>query len=140
MRILALDIGRRKIGIAISDTLGIIAQPFETLIRKEKKTDFERLKEIVRNMRVSKIVVGLPLNMNGTAGPKAKEAYNLVERLKEEIEVPVQLWDERLSTLEANRILLQADMSRRKRKRLDDKIAAQLILQSYLNSIDKKLE
>lgn len=139
MRILALDVGERKIGIAISDALGITAQPHEALIRKGKKADFERIKEIVCSMSVSKIVVGLPLNMDGTAGFKSKEIYNFVKELKEELETPVQLWDERLSTIEANRILLQADMSRRKRKRLDDKIAAQLILQSYLDSIDRKM-
>jgi len=137
MRILALDVGIKKIGIAISDALGITAQSLNTLIRKNKKTDFERIKEIVSGKNVSKIVVGLPLNMNGTVGPKAKDAYDFAEKLKEEIGIPVQLWDERLSTLEANRILLQADMSRGKRKRLDDKIAAQLILQSYLASADK---
>ena len=134
MRILALDVGTRKIGIAISDALSITAQPLETLIRKSKKADFQPIKEIVCDMGVSKIIVGLPLNMNGTPGFRAKEIYSFVEKLKEEIKIPVQLWDERLSTLEANRILLQADMSRRKRKKLDDKIAAQLILQSYLDS------
>jgi len=137
MRILALDVGIKKIGIAISDALGITAQSLNTLIRKNKKTDFEHIKEIVSGKNVSKIVVGLPLNMNGTVGPKAKDAYDFAEKLKEEIGIPVQLWDERLSTLEANRILLQADMSRGKRKKLDDKIAAQLILQSYLASADK---
>ena len=139
MRILALDVGTRKIGIAISDALGITAQPHETLITKSKKADFQRIREIVHNIGVSKIIVGLPLNMNGTPGLRAKEIYSFAEKLKEEIKIPVQLWDERLSTLEANRILLQADMSRRKRKKLDDKIAAQLILQSYLDSHDKKL-
>lgn len=139
MRILALDSGEKKIGMAISDALGITAQPLETLIRKNKKSDFQRIKEIVRGMNISKIIVGLPLNMNGTSGPRAKETYSFVEGLKEELEVAIQLWDERLSTLEANRILLQADLSRGKRKKLDDKIAAQLILQSYLDSLDKKL-
>lgn len=139
MRILSLDVGEKKIGIAISDALGITAQALDTLIRKDKKSDYKHIKEIVSNMGVSKIIVGLPLNLNGTAGPKAKEAYNFAEKLKEELGIPIQLWDERLSTLEANRILLEADVSRKKRKRLDDRIAAQLILQSYLDAVDKKL-
>jgi putative Holliday junction resolvase len=139
MRILGLDVGKRKIGIAIGDVLGITAQPLDTLIRKNKKADLEYIKKIISDMGVSTIVVGLPLNMDGTAGPSAKETYNFVGEIKEELEVTVQLWDERLSTLEANRVLLQADMSRKKRKRLDDKIAAQLILQGYLDSLDKKL-
>lgn len=138
MRILALDVGKRKIGISVSDALGITAQPFETITTKSKEGDFKRIKEIVDDMRISKIIVGLPLNMNGTAGNSAKKIYGFVEGLKEEINIPVQLWDERLSTIQANRILLEADLSRRKRKRLDDKIAAQLILQSYLDARDKK--
>lgn len=139
MRILALDVGKKKIGIAISDALGITAQPLKTLIRNNKKNDFEWIKEIVSDMNVSKVIVGLPLNINGTAGPRAKETYDFVDKLKEKLQVPVQLWDERLTSVEANRILLQADMTRRKRKRLDDQIAAQLILQNYLSSIDRKL-
>lgn len=139
MRVMALDVGRRKIGIAISDALGITAQPLETLNRRDKNRDLERIKKIVGDMSVSKIVVGLPLNMDGTAGNQAKEIYRFVEGLKEELETPVQLWDERLSTMEANRVLLQADLSRKKRRKLDDKIAAQLILQSYLDAIDKKM-
>jgi len=132
MRILALDVGEKKIGMAISDALGITAQPLKTLIRKNKRDDFKRIGEITRNIGVSKIIVGLPLNMDGTTGPRARETYDFVEELKEGLEIPVQLWDERLSSLEANRILLQADMSRKKRKKIDDKLAAQLILQGYL--------
>ena len=138
MRILALDVGKKRIGMAVSDALGITAQPLETFNRKNKYADFEQIKKIAGDMNVSKIVVGLPLNMNGTAGNQAKEIYNFVEGLKEGLKIPVQLWDERLSTIEANRVLLQADVSRRKRKKLDDKIAAQLILQSYLDARDKK--
>lgn len=134
MRILALDVGEKKIGMALSDALGITAQPLKTLIRKNKRDDFKRIGEIACDMSVAKIIVGLPLNMDGTTGFRAKETHNFVEELKEELKIPVELWDERLSTLEANRILLQADMSRKKRKKLDDKIAAQLILQSYLDS------
>ncbi len=140
MRILSLDVGKKKIGIAITDALGITAQGLETLIRKNKKTDFERIKKIIRDMNVSKIIVGLPLNMDGTAGIMAKEIYNFVDKLKEWTDVPVEVWDERLTTMEAERVLLQADLSRRKRKKLDDRVAAQLILQNYLDATDKNVQ
>ena len=136
MRILSLDVGRKRIGMAISDALGITAQPLETLIRKNKKNDFEGIKKIAANMNVSKIVVGLPLNMNGTEGPMSKETYDFVNKLKGEVDLPIEFWDERLTTMEAERVLLQADLSRKKRKKLDDKLAAQLILQSYMASKD----
>ena len=136
MRTLALDVGDKRIGMAVTDPLNITAQPLQTLIRKDRKGDFDEIKEVVRNMSVSKIIVGLPLNMDGTAGARAKESYKFVDKLKEELGIPIQLWDERLSTMEANRVLLQADVSRKKRKKVDDKIAAQLILQSYLSSHD----
>lgn len=137
MRILSLDVGKKKIGIAISGPLGITSQGLDTLFRKNKKNDLERLKKIIRDMDVSKLVVGLPLNMDGTTGAAAEGVYDFVEKLKKEIELPVEFWDERLTTMEANRILLKADLSRKKRKSLDDKIAAQLILQSYLDSHGK---
>ena len=138
MRILSLDVGKKKVGIAISDALGITAQPLDTLIRKAKKADLARIEKVIHDMNVSKIIVGLPLNMDGTEGPMAKEIYSFVKELEKEIRIPVELWDERLTTMEAERLLLEADLSRKKRKKLDDKIAAQLILQSYLDAIDKK--
>ena len=134
MRILSLDVGKKRIGIALSDALGLTAQPLETLHRKLESADFEQIKKVAQNMNVTEIVVGLPLNMDGTVGLQAKEMYNFVEKLKKELEIPIKLWDERLTTLEANRILLQADMSRKKRKKVNDKMAAQLILQSYLGA------
>lgn len=134
MRILSLDIGKKRIGIAISDALGLTAQPLETLYRKTESADFQQIKKVAQNMSVTEIVVGLPLNMDGTVGPQAKDAYDFVEKLKKELEIPIKLWDERLTTLEANRILIEADISRKKRKKVDDKLAAQLILQSYLDS------
>ncbi len=138
MRTLALDLGRKKIGLAVSDALGITAQPLEVLLRKSNRDVLRHIKDIVRDMKVSEVVVGLPLNMDGTAGEKAREAYGFVEELKGELDVPVRLWDERLTTLEANRILIEADVSRSKRRKVDDKLAAQLILQSYLGARDKK--
>jgi len=139
MRILSLDVGRKKIGMALSDALGITAQGLQTLLRKNKNSDLEQIKKIIREMNVSKVIVGLPLNMDGTEGPMAREIYDFVERLKGEIGLPVELWDERLTTIQAERALLEPDLSRKKRKKLDDRVAAQLILQGYLDSLDKKL-
>ena len=137
MRTLSLDIGKKKIGVAVSDALGITAQGLETIVRKNKKVDLESIKAVVQKMNVSKIVAGLPLNMDGSEGAMAKEVYAFADELKKEIAVPVDFWDERLSTLEAERVLLKADVSRKKRKKVDDKIAAQLILQGYLASKDR---
>ncbi|MBN1871405.1 MAG: Holliday junction resolvase RuvX [Candidatus Omnitrophica bacterium] len=139
MRILGLDVGEKKIGVAVSDALGITAQGLRTLARDDKKGEINAILEIIKEMKVSKIVVGLPLNMNGTKGPKAEDASLFAEVLRRQSNIPVELWDERLTTAEAKRLLLIADVSRMKRKRLDDKMAAQLILQSYLDSLDKRI-
>jgi len=138
MRTLALDLGMKKVGLAISDPLGITAQPLDVLIRKNKVDDLRHIKDIIRDRNVTKIVVGLPLNMDGKPGERAKETYKFVEELKGEVEIPIRLWDERLTTMQANRILLQADVSRSKRKKVDDKMAAQLILQSYLDAGERE--
>lgn len=134
MRILSLDVGEKRIGMAVSDVLGIIAQQLETLTRTNEESDFKRIRDIVRERDVSEIVVGFPLNMDGTEGPKAAEINKFIEGLKKECSVSIKIWDERLTTREADRILREADVSRKKRKKLDDKLAAQLILQSYLDS------
>ncbi|MBL7158554.1 MAG: Holliday junction resolvase RuvX [Candidatus Omnitrophica bacterium] len=134
MKILGLDIGEKRIGIAISDALGIIAQGLETFYRENPPGIIEKLRKIVKEEGVSAIVVGLPLNMDGTEGPKAKEAINFANELKKEIELPVKLWDERLSTVEVERLMISAGASRAKRKKKIDKLAAQVILQGYLDS------
>ena len=134
MRILSLDVGEKRIGMAVSDALGLIAQQLETLVRKNEQDDFKRIKDIIKDREISEIVVGFPLNMDGTEGPKAAEINKFIEGLKKECSIPIKIWDERLTTREADRILRAADVSRKKRKRLDDKLAAQLILQSYLDS------
>ncbi len=134
MRILSLDVGEKRIGMAVSDVLGLIAQQLETLTRSSEADDFSRIRDIVKDKEVSEIVVGYPLNMDGTEGPKAAEINKFIEGLKKECSVPIKIWDERLTTREANRILIEADVSREKRKKLNDKLAAQLILQSYLDS------
>jgi len=134
MRILSLDVGGKRIGMAVSDALGLIAQQLETLVRKNEQDDFKRIKDIIKDREIREIVVGFPLNMDGTEGPKAEEINKFIEGLKEQCSIPIKIWDERLTTREADRILRAADVSRKKRKKLDDKLAAQLILQSYLDS------
>ena len=133
MRIMGLDVGSRTIGMAISDELGLTAQGFKTLRRKSLEDDFQEIAAIINQFEISKIVVGLPKNMNGTLGSQAETVLEWVEILKDRIQVPVVTWDERLSTVGASRVLLEADLSRRKRKKVIDKLAAVLILQGYLD-------
>jgi putative Holliday junction resolvase len=133
MRIMGLDVGSRTIGMAISDELGLTAQGFKTLTRKSLEDDFQEIAAIINQFEISKIVVGLPKNMNGTLGSQAETVLKWVEILKDRIEVPVVTWDERLSTVGASKVLLEADLSRRKRKKVIDKLAAVLILQGYLD-------
>ena len=131
---MALDVGEKRIGVAISDKTGVIAQNLMTLNRKNLKDDLRVLKDIVKEKKVHLIVVGLPLNMNGTLGKKAEEMLKFKDLIKKRIGIDVETYDERLSSKEAEDILIKADISRKKRKEKIDKIAAQIILQSYLNS------
>jgi putative Holliday junction resolvase len=133
MRILGLDMGDKTIGIAVSDEMGWTAQGLKTLIRKGFNEELSSIKEIIEEYGVKEILVGLPKNMNGSIGPQGKKVITFVERLKTALSLPVLLWDERLSTVRAEKVLLEADMSRRKRKGLKDKLAAQFILQGYLD-------
>jgi putative Holliday junction resolvase len=134
---MGLDVGTRRIGIAISDELGLTAQGIDSLERKTLAYDLERLKGIVTENSVTEIVVGLPLNMNGTYSAKTKEVAGFLDELLRAVDVPAKTWDERLTSVQAERILLEADMSRSKRKKVSDKLAAQLILQSYLDARGK---
>jgi putative Holliday junction resolvase len=138
MRILGIDIGTKRIGIAISDELGWTAQGIKTLHRSHGESDLGEIRDIVREYGVEKIVVGLPRNMNGSLGPQAEMALGFVEELKEILDVPIITWDERLSTVEATKMFIRADLSRKKRKRKVDMTAAILILQSYLDSLSRK--
>jgi putative holliday junction resolvase len=137
MRILGLDVGDRTIGIAISDPLGYTAQGITTIRRKGEKSDIEELKKLCDEYNVDTIVSGLPKNMNGTLGPQSEKVIEFCNKIKEVIDVPIKMWDERLTTVAAQRAMLEADMSRSKRKKLVDKIAATYILQGYLDSIAK---
>jgi putative Holliday junction resolvase len=134
MRVLGLDLGTKTIGIALSDEVGITAQPVKTLRRKGTKADIEELLEFMDSNDVNTIVVGLPVNMNGTMGTRSEEVLVFVERLKGYTDLPVVMWDERLSTVAVTRVLIEGDMSRKKRKRVVDKMAAAYILQGYLDS------
>ncbi len=133
-RILCLDFGEKRIGIALSDELGFTAQGLEVLERRNIAEDINYIKVIAEKNNVNKVVVGLPLNMDGGTSEKSNDVLSFVEKLKNSLKFPVETWDERLSSLEANRVLISADMSRRKRKKVVDKIAAQIILQCYLDS------
>jgi putative holliday junction resolvase len=133
VRVLGLDIGSKRIGVAMSDELGFTAQGMETLMSKGDEADLDRIVCIIQDHGVSAVVVGMPYNMNGTEGPQAQKVRALMERLSERIALPVHEWDERLSTAAADRTLLEADMSRSKRRKVVDKIAAVLILQGYLD-------
>ncbi len=134
MRILGLDIGSKTIGVAVSDEMSLTAQGVTTLKRKVLQQDVKQLLEVIEEHRAEKVVVGLPKNMNGSLGPSARMVFSLIEELKKFIDLPVVTWDERLSTVAAQRVLLEADMSRKKRKRVIDKVAAILILQGYLDN------
>ena len=135
MRILALDPGSKRIGIAVSDELKMIAQPLE-FVAAEPFLDFlARLKEIIREKEVELILVGMPRNMDGSYGPAALKVQEFVAVLKEKVAVPIQTWDERLTSAQAQRFLIEGGVRRAKRKEKVDKTAAAILLQSYLDSL-----
>ncbi|MBP2240520.1 putative Holliday junction resolvase [Cytobacillus eiseniae] len=136
MRIMGLDVGSKTVGIALSDALGWTAQGLETLKINEDENifGFEQIGKIIKEHEVSKIVVGLPKNMNGTIGPRGEATQRYAAELEKLFNLPTVLWDERLSTVAAERVLLEADVSRKKRKKVIDKMAAVMILQGFLDS------
>lgn len=137
MRILGLDVGNKTIGVALSDPLGITAQGITTIRRKSENQDIEELKAICIKYNVQKIVCGLPKNMNGTLGHQSEKVLKFCDIIKETINLPIKMWDERLTTVAATRAMLEANLSRAKRKKIVDKMAATYILQGYLDSISK---
>lgn len=139
MRIMGLDIGHKRIGVAMSDVTELIAQNLITLKRKDLSYDLKILKDLIEKKQVGLIIVGLPLNMNGSVSKKAHEILEFIEILKHKFELPIETYDERLSSKEAESILIKGDVSRRKRKDKIDKIAAQLVLQNYLDSRERKV-
>lgn len=140
MRIMGLDFGEKTIGVAVSDPFGWTAQGIETIRREQEeaiKPSLNRLEGIIQQYGVEQIVLGMPKNMNNTMGPRAEKTLAFKEKLEKRFSLPVIVWDERLSTMAAERSLLEADLSRDKRKKVIDKMAAVYILQGYLDSIQK---
>ncbi len=131
-RILALDVGTKTIGLAVTDELGITAQGLETIRRRNKRYDLAALHSVLRRYGVGEIVVGLPLRLSGQAGKQAESVTAFARELEAKFKLPVRLWDERLTSAEANRILRSSEISIRKRAGAVDRLAAVLILQNYL--------
>lgn len=134
-RLLGLDVGDKTIGVAVSDPLGFTAQGVKTIRRTGIKKDLKEMIEIIEEKNATKIVVGLPKNMNNTLGPQGEKVKKFVEKLKAKIDIEIIYQDERLSTVSATRTLIEADVSRKKRKDVVDKLAAVYILQTYLDTI-----
>ncbi len=130
MRILGIDYGTKRIGLALSDELGFTAQPLP-FVDADKP---QQIAEIAAQRGVTRIVIGIPRNMDGSYGPSADAARQLAQKLKEWMSIPIETWDERLTTSQANRVLVEGNVSRAKRKEKIDSMAAQLLLQSYLDA------
>src|SRR5438034_1003580 len=135
MRILALDHGTKRIGVAVSDELKMIAAPLEYIRAEPFAAFLVRLKEIIRGKEVEMILVGMPRNMDGSYGPAALKVQEFVAVLKDAVAVPIKTWDERLTSAQANRFLIQGNVRREKRKEKVDKTAAAILLQSFLDSL-----
>jgi len=132
-RIMGLDVGDKTIGVAVSDPLGFTAQGVTTIRRVGMKKDLEALEALINEYCVNKIVVGLPKNMNNTIGPQGEKVLNFVKKLENKFKMDIILQDERLTTVSAERMLIEGDVSRKKRKEIIDKVAATYILQAYLD-------
>ena len=137
MRILGLDIGSKTIGVAVRNPLGWTAQGVTTIKRDCYTKDVEAVMKICKEYGVETIVAGMPKNMNGTIGPSGEMVKNLCEQIEKSFDGKIEFWDERLTTVAAHRAMLEADLSRAKRKKIVDKIAATYILQGYLDRISK---
>lgn len=133
-RLLGLDVGARRIGVAVSDLLGITAQGLETLQRRNKKYDFQHLRRVIRDYHVSEIVVGLPLRLSGSDSAQTEKVQEFADELKQKFGLPVHMWDERLTSVQANRLLREAELSIEKRAAAVDRMAAVLILQSFMDA------
>ncbi|MBL4951297.1 Holliday junction resolvase RuvX [Neobacillus sp. YIM B02564] len=136
MRVMGLDVGSKTVGIALSDELGWTAQGLKTLHINEEKQEFgfKEIGQLITEYQVSQVVVGFPKNMNGTIGPRGEASKQYAAEIERRFGVSAILWDERLTTMAAERVLLEADLSRKKRKKVIDKMAAVMILQGYLDS------
>ncbi|HWI47280.1 MAG TPA: Holliday junction resolvase RuvX [Rummeliibacillus sp.] len=135
MRIMGLDVGSKTVGVAVSDALGWTAQGIETVKIDEENEEFgiERIRELVQQYGVTEFVVGFPKNMNNTIGPRGEASQAYAKLLEDTFSLPVTLWDERLTTMAAERLLIEADVRRKDRKKVIDKMAAVMILQGFLD-------
>lgn len=138
-RLIGLDLGTKTIGVAISDATLMVASPVETIRRTKFTKDLARLREIIRDREAGGLVIGLPVNMDGTEGPRAQSARQFATNCAEALNLPVTLWDERLSTAAVTRILLEADSSRKRRSEVVDKMAAAYILQGALDNLSANI-
>ena len=132
-RILGLDVGDKRIGMAVSDEMGITAQPAGTLVRSRPSEDFEKIIEIAKQYEAALIVVGLPIRFNGTDSPQTVKARDFLHELQRHTDIPVQPWDERLTTKSAESSLIEANMRRKSRRKIVDSVAAQFMLQHHLD-------
>lgn len=136
MRILALDVGTKTIGVAVSDELGITANGVTTIIRKNISYDTDEIKKLVSSLKPSEIVVGVPYDMKGEVSVRGEEILKFAAKLKQVLNIPIKYWDESFSTVNAEKRLIGANVSRKKRKKVIDKMAAVFILEEYLRSRD----
>jgi putative Holliday junction resolvase len=139
MRILGLDYGDRRIGVAVSDELGITARGLATIVRKSLKRDLDELERMIGACGAEKIVIGFPVRLDGTAGIQCEKVDRFIRALEKRFTLPVERWDESLSTWEAEEILSEALVNRKKRKAVVDRLAASIILQDYLNKQKKNM-
>jgi putative holliday junction resolvase len=138
MRALAIDLGSKRIGVAVSDGLGITVRPVETIRRSSRERDIARIKFLVEDLEAEAVVVGLPLRMDGTVGDAAQAAMRFVERLRDGLDVPVFSQDERLTSYEAEQMMIERGLGREERRARSDEFAAMLILQDYLSTTKTK--
>ncbi len=132
-RILALDVGDKRIGMAISDAIGITAQPVGTLVRSQSPDDFDKIVEAAKKHGAAEILVGLPKRLNGSSSPQTEKVLKFLDELKKRADVPVKTWDERLTTVSAEASLIEANVRRKSRRKVIDTAAAQIMLQHYLD-------
>lgn len=132
MRILGIDYGEKRIGLALTDEFSIIAHPIEPVARDG--TELKEINRLVEQNKVAKIIVGLPLNLDGTAGIAAGKVQEFAEKLKEEVKLPVEFWDERMTTKEVEKMLIEFDISRKKRRDIRDSLCACVVLRTYLEA------
>jgi putative pre-16S rRNA nuclease len=132
-RCLGLDLGEKRIGVSLSDALGWTAGPLPAIARVGWKKDLATVRSLIQEHRVQRVIVGLPIRMDGTVGEMARRTQEFVDRFRPSVSIPVETWDERLTTVQAERILVEADIRRDKRRQVIDSMAACLILQGYLD-------